>query len=205
MLPDLITRIHRDRSRPRALTDEEKDRDESRAPAALRHAGRADSQHLAVAQAYCLYEKDVQYVVEENKVIIVDEYTGRKMPGRRWSDGLHQAVEAKEGVADRARDADPRHDHDSELFPPLPKAGGHDRHRGNRGRTNSTTSTNSTSSSSRRTGRSRARTTNDRIYKTRREKYNAVIKEIREAPRARASRSSSARSASKPANCSAAC
>jgi preprotein translocase subunit SecA len=49
-------------------------------------------------RAYCLFEKDVEYVVEENKVIIVDEHTGRKMPGRRWSDGLHQAVEAKEGV-----------------------------------------------------------------------------------------------------------
>src|SRR5438046_6056734 len=49
-------------------------------------------------RAYCLFEKDVKYVVEENKVVIVDEYTGRKMPGRRWSDGLHQAVEAKEGV-----------------------------------------------------------------------------------------------------------
>ena len=49
-------------------------------------------------RAYCLYEKDVQYVVQENQVIIVDEYTGRLMPGRRWSDGLHQAVEAKEGV-----------------------------------------------------------------------------------------------------------
>ena len=49
-------------------------------------------------RAYCLFEKDVQYVIEENKVVIVDEYTGRKMPGRRWSDGLHQAVEAKEGV-----------------------------------------------------------------------------------------------------------
>jgi preprotein translocase subunit SecA len=49
-------------------------------------------------RAYCLFEKDVEYVVEENKVIIVDENTGRKMPGRRWSDGLHQAVEAKEGV-----------------------------------------------------------------------------------------------------------
>jgi preprotein translocase subunit SecA len=49
-------------------------------------------------RAYCLYEKDVQYVVEENKVVIVDEFTGRKMAGRRWSDGLHQAVEAKEGV-----------------------------------------------------------------------------------------------------------
>ncbi len=49
-------------------------------------------------RAYCLFEKDVQYVVEDNKVIIVDEFTGRKMAGRRWSDGLHQAVEAKEGV-----------------------------------------------------------------------------------------------------------
>jgi preprotein translocase subunit SecA len=49
-------------------------------------------------RAYCVYEKDVNYVVEEGKVVIVDEYTGRKMPGRRWSDGLHGAVEAKEGV-----------------------------------------------------------------------------------------------------------
>ncbi|HEY9170650.1 MAG TPA: preprotein translocase subunit SecA [Verrucomicrobiae bacterium] len=49
-------------------------------------------------KAYCLYEKDVEYVVQNNKVIIVDEHTGRLMTGRRWSDGLHQAVEAKEGV-----------------------------------------------------------------------------------------------------------
>ena len=49
-------------------------------------------------KAYCLYERDVQYVVQDNKVIIVDEHTGRMMTGRRWSDGLHQAVEAKEGV-----------------------------------------------------------------------------------------------------------
>ena len=49
-------------------------------------------------RAYCLYEKDVEYVVQENQVIIVDENTGRLMAGRRWSDGLHQAVEAKENV-----------------------------------------------------------------------------------------------------------
>ena len=49
-------------------------------------------------KAYCVFEKDVQYVVKDNKVIIVDENTGREMAGRRWSDGLHQAVEAKEGV-----------------------------------------------------------------------------------------------------------
>ncbi|MGI5869124.1 MAG: preprotein translocase subunit SecA [Kiritimatiellia bacterium] len=50
-------------------------------------------------KAYCLYEKDTDYVVMDNKVLIVDEFTGRILPGRRWSDGLHQAVEAKEGVA----------------------------------------------------------------------------------------------------------
>ncbi|MBA4148391.1 MAG: preprotein translocase subunit SecA [Verrucomicrobia bacterium] len=49
-------------------------------------------------KAYSIYLKDVQYVVQDNKVIIVDENTGRLMTGRRWSDGLHQAVEAKEGV-----------------------------------------------------------------------------------------------------------
>ncbi len=49
-------------------------------------------------RAYCIYEKDVEYVVQNNQVIIVDTFTGRLMDGRRWSDGLHQAVEAKEGV-----------------------------------------------------------------------------------------------------------
>ncbi len=49
-------------------------------------------------RAYWLFEKDVHYVVKDGQVIIVDEFTGRMMPGRRWSDGLHQAVEAKEGV-----------------------------------------------------------------------------------------------------------
>ena len=49
-------------------------------------------------KAYWLFEKDVQYVVKNNEIVIVDEFTGRMMAGRRWSDGLHQAVEAKEGV-----------------------------------------------------------------------------------------------------------
>lgn len=52
----------------------------------------------AALKAHHVFLKDVQYVVEGGEVIIVDEFTGRKMPGRRWSDGLHQAVEAKEGV-----------------------------------------------------------------------------------------------------------
>ncbi|HKW87059.1 MAG TPA: preprotein translocase subunit SecA [Nitrospiraceae bacterium] len=49
-------------------------------------------------QAHAIYKRDVDYVVKDGEVIIVDEFTGRLMPGRRWSDGLHQAVEAKEGV-----------------------------------------------------------------------------------------------------------
>ena len=52
----------------------------------------------ALLKAYSLFERDVEYVVQDGKVIIVDEFTGRLMPGRRYSDGLHQAIEAKEGV-----------------------------------------------------------------------------------------------------------
>jgi preprotein translocase subunit SecA len=74
-------------------------------------AARKNDLHLAYAQtserihnvgallkAYSVFEKNVDYVVQDGKVMIVDEFTGRLMPGRRWSDGLHQAVEAKEGV-----------------------------------------------------------------------------------------------------------
>ncbi len=64
-----------------------------------------DSKHLAVVhhlnaalRAHSLYQRDVDYIVRDGEVIIVDEFTGRTLAGRRWSDGLHQAVEAKEGV-----------------------------------------------------------------------------------------------------------
>ena len=53
---------------------------------------------IKALQAHALWKRDVDYVVKDGEVIIVDEFTGRLMPGRRWSDGLHQAVEAKEGV-----------------------------------------------------------------------------------------------------------
>ncbi len=55
-------------------------------------------------KAHALYKRDVAYVVKDGEVIIVDEFTGRLMPGRRWSDGLHQAIEAKEGVNIRKED-----------------------------------------------------------------------------------------------------
>ena len=52
----------------------------------------------AALRAHALYRRDVEYLVKDGEVVIVDEFTGRTMPGRRWSDGLHQAIEAKEGV-----------------------------------------------------------------------------------------------------------
>jgi len=53
---------------------------------------------MAALRAHLLFQKDVDYIVQDEQVVIVDEFTGRTMPGRRWSEGLHQAVEAKEGV-----------------------------------------------------------------------------------------------------------
>src|SRR5712671_6074988 len=63
-------------------------------------AGNMEWPHLIdnALKAHHLYQRDVRYVVEDDSIIIVDEFTGRKMEGRQWSDGLHQSVEAKEGV-----------------------------------------------------------------------------------------------------------
>ncbi len=97
MLPDLGTALHEVDAGPE--TDARK-RLEAKAQLQKEFETKAQSIH-AISQllkAYSLYLKDVQYVVQDNKVIIVDENTGRLMTGRRWSDGLHQAVEAKEGV-----------------------------------------------------------------------------------------------------------
>jgi preprotein translocase subunit SecA len=54
---------------------------------------------MAALRAHSLFQRDVDYIVQDDQVVIVDEFTGRTMPGRRWSEGLHQAVEAKEGVS----------------------------------------------------------------------------------------------------------
>jgi preprotein translocase subunit SecA len=98
MLPDLSTALHE------IDTGSETDpRKRLEAKTKLQQEFETKAQRIhAISQllkAYCLYQKDVQYVVQDNKVIIVDENTGRLMTGRRWSDGLHQAVEAKEQVA----------------------------------------------------------------------------------------------------------
>jgi preprotein translocase subunit SecA len=66
----------------------------------LEYAAKSEKLHIIhkLLQAHSLYEKDVDYIVQDNQVLIVDEFTGRVLAGRRWSDGLHQAVEAKEQV-----------------------------------------------------------------------------------------------------------
>jgi len=80
------------------LEDEEKTRLITKVPRVAEQRWAKNDAIRQLLKAYTLYEKDDEYVVLENQVIIVDEFTGRLMPGRRWSDGLHEAVEAKEGV-----------------------------------------------------------------------------------------------------------
>ena len=97
VLPDLaaqMSAIDGDKT----LTDAE--RIERRRDTQSAFVEKSDRVHVVdqLLRAYSLYERDVEYVVQDNHVYIVDEFTGRVLPGRRWSDGLHQAVEAKEGV-----------------------------------------------------------------------------------------------------------
>jgi len=97
VLPDLLTEFA-DIDNDRFLSDAEKAQKKTLCQQQSDNQAERIHNITQLLKAYCLYEKDVEYVVEENKVMIVDTFTGRKMPGRRWSDGLHQAVEAKEGV-----------------------------------------------------------------------------------------------------------
>ena len=98
VLPDLAME-YSDLDRENA-EDTPEQREEQKMEAQKRFAEISEEIH-AISQllrAYSIYDRDVEYVVQEGKVNIVDENTGRVMPGRRWSDGLHQAIEAKEGV-----------------------------------------------------------------------------------------------------------
>jgi len=97
VMPDLTTALHEIDAGPE---QDARKRMEAKAKLQADFETKAQKIH-AISQllkAYCLYQKDVEYVVQNNKVIIVDQHTGRLMTGRRWSDGLHQAVEAKEAV-----------------------------------------------------------------------------------------------------------
>jgi preprotein translocase subunit SecA len=179
VLPDLInefTEIDLDET----LSPEEKDKKKAERQQHCDTQAERIHNISQLLRAYCLFEKDVQYVIEDNKVVIVDEFTGRKMPGRRWSDGLHQAVEAKEGVQiDRETQtlATITIQNYFRLYQKLAGMTGtaeteaaefHDIYKLDVNMV-------PTNRPVRRTDN------NDRIYKTRREKYNAVIKEIKEA------------------------
>jgi preprotein translocase subunit SecA len=178
VLPDLIsefTEIDLDPSLPQ----EEKDKKKTERQQICDAQAERIHNISQLLRAYCLFEKDVQYVLEDNKVVIVDEYTGRKMPGRRWSDGLHQAVEAKEGVQIDRETQTLATITIQNYFRLYQKLAG-------------MTGTAETEAAEFHdiykldvnvipTNRPVARKdANDRIYKTRREKYNAVINEIRE-------------------------
>jgi preprotein translocase subunit SecA len=178
VLPDLIsefTEIDLDPS----LSQEEKDRQKNAKQEKCDTQAERIHNISQLLRAYCLFEKDVQYVLEDNKVVIVDEYTGRKMPGRRWSDGLHQAVEAKEGV---------QIDRETQTLATITIQNYFRLYYKLAGMTGTAeTEANefhdiykldvTVIPTNRPVMR---RDDNDRIYKTRREKYNAVINEIKE-------------------------
>jgi preprotein translocase subunit SecA len=160
----------------------DEDRNKQKDEVQIRLDAQGDRMH-AISQllkGYCLYEKDVEYVVQAGKVIIVDSNTGREMPGRRWSDGLHQAVEAKEGVAVEAETQTYATITIQNYFRLYEKLAG----------MTGTAETEAaefsdiygldvlpvpTNQPNERTDR------NDQVFKTRREKYNAVINVIQEA------------------------
>src|SRR6058998_1173477 len=98
-------------------------------------------------RAHTLYKEDVEYMVKDGEVIIVDEFTGRLMPGRRWSDGLHQAVEAKEGVKIEAAEFDKIYNLEVVVIPPNKEMIRIDKA--------------------------------DLVYRTEREKFNAIVEEIK--------------------------
>ncbi|MBN1825789.1 MAG: preprotein translocase subunit SecA [Candidatus Eisenbacteria bacterium] len=94
-LPTLITEIDLNEG----MSPSEKTAAKDQAQKVFLERNEKISNIRALLKAHSLFEKDVEYVVQEGKVVIVDEFTGRLMPGRRFSEGLHQALEAKEGVA----------------------------------------------------------------------------------------------------------
>ncbi|HSU95930.1 MAG TPA: preprotein translocase subunit SecA, partial [Gemmatimonadaceae bacterium] len=98
ILPDISQQVHLIDHDPEMNPAE---KIEARNKINAEYAAKSEKLHIIhqLLRAHSLYEMDVNYVVQDGEVLIVDEFTGRTMPGRRWSEGLHQAVEAKEGVS----------------------------------------------------------------------------------------------------------
>ncbi len=177
VIPDLVTALQEIDSL--TIPDAEKEKKKQQVQQAYDERSERIHNISQLLRAYCLFEKDVEYVVQENKVLIVDEFTGRLMPGRRWSDGLHQAVEAKEGVAIERETQTLATITIQNYFRLYEKLGG-------------MTGTAETEAAEFEniyklgvivipTNKPVARAdANDVVYKTRREKYNAIINEIKE-------------------------
>jgi preprotein translocase subunit SecA len=98
IVPDISEEIAHIEEDPELSVDEKRERKEA---LEREYAEKSEKIHVIhqLLKGYALFQKDEQYVVQDGQVVIVDEFTGRMMAGRRWSDGLHQAVEAKENVA----------------------------------------------------------------------------------------------------------
>ncbi|MBV9774285.1 MAG: preprotein translocase subunit SecA [Gemmatimonadetes bacterium] len=101
VIPDISEAVHRIEIDPTLSIDEKR---AAREEQERQYAEKSEKMQVIhqLLKAYALFNKDEQYVVQDGEIMIVDEFTGRMMTGRRWSDGLHQAVEAKEGVAVKA-------------------------------------------------------------------------------------------------------
>ncbi len=97
LVPDISEAVHHIERDPSLGVAEKR---AARQAVEAEYAAKSEKLHIIhkLLQAHSLYEKDVDYLVQDNQVLIVDEFTGRVLAGRRWADGLHQSVEAKEGV-----------------------------------------------------------------------------------------------------------
>ncbi len=163
------------------LTDEGYEKAEKLAGVSFFEGGVTDWPHLieTALRAHNIYQRDVDYVAHGDEIVIVDEFTGRTMPGRRWSDGLHQAVEAKEGIRVQEENQTLATITYQNFFKLYRKLGG-------------MTGTAATEAAefwsiykldvvSIPTNRPLVRTTaDDRIYRTEKEKFGAVVEEILE-------------------------
>ncbi|MEM9080504.1 MAG: preprotein translocase subunit SecA [Verrucomicrobiota bacterium] len=179
VLPDLAS-AYADLEADLNLTDEQRSQKKEEVTSKMDAQGEKMHVISQLLRAYCIYEKDVEYVVQSGKVIIVDENTGREMPGRRWSDGLHQAVEAKENCQIEAETQTYATITIQNYFRLYEKLAG-------------MTGTAETEAAEFKdiygldvlpipTNQPNQRDDlNDQVFKTRREKYNAVISKIKEA------------------------
>ena len=179
VLPDLPS-IYMDIDSDSALSADAKQKEKAKAQERFEKQSEDIHSISQLLRAFSLYERDVEYILKDGKVMIIDENTGRVMPGRRWSDGLHQAIEAKEGVVIEKESKTYATITIQNYFRMYEKLAG-------------MTGTAETEANEFRdiyklsvmvvpTNKEMVRADDDDlIYKTRREKYNAVVNEIREA------------------------